>query len=276
MKKKLILTALYATSGTAILAAAVLQTLSVLLAFDTGSNYFVTGAPLPTAALIAALVGGAVGILAACLSPRKRETDPSPFPASIYTALPTALVFLLFGVFLLVSVGATDTARSLRIPAALLSIVAAAYTLVSAIPAWRKSHASAIALLGFTAPLACALANAYYYFDLSVEMNSPVKYCVQVSLLFAMLYFLGELRYLIGEPKPRLFVSGAACALAAASLCAIAFPVALFTGTIARLDYAMGGYLALGMAIGIGFRAFPVIRSFVTPTETQKEDDCTA
>ncbi len=282
MKNKLISTVLYAISGTVILTATALQTVAALLFLDKESNYFISGSVLPTVAIILAAAGGVIGILAACLSPRKGAAEVSPFPASVYSALPTAVVLVLFGVILFAPGQATEVTHGLRVPAALLSFAAAAYVILSAIPALRQKHASAIALLGFTAPLVCALANAYYYFDLSMEMNAPVKYCVQMPLLFAMLYFLGELRYLIGEPKPRLFVAGSACTLAAASLCAVAFPVAFFAGAITRFDYVMGAYLVLSICIGICFRAIPLIKAFILskdhapdPTDTQKEDDCT-
>lgn len=279
MKNKLISTVLYATGGTVILSAAALQTVAALLCFDKGSNYFITGETLPTVALILALIGGAVGILAACLSPRADAAKGSPLSASVYSMIPTVAAFLLFGVILLACGQAIETARALRVPAALLSVAAAAYVILSSLPRFCKQNKSAVTLLGFTAPLACALANAYYYFDLSVEMNSPVKYCVQVPLLFAMLYFLGELRYLIGEPKPRLFLAGACLTVASASLCAVAFPIAFFAGAITRFDYVMGAFLMLGICVGIGFRASPVLKTIVIPApraleilDTQEDD----
>lgn len=272
MKNKRISTVLYAVGGAAVLTAAVLQAVAFSACFDALANYFVKGAILPKLAIAFAIAGGLFGVIAALLSPKAEGGTLSPLPTSVYSALPLAVGFVALAIALFLSGQATERSAALRVPTALLALAAAAYAILSALPNLREKYRKPITLLGFTAPLACALANAYYYFDLSVEMNSPVKYCVQTALLFSMLYFLGELRYLIGEPKPRLFCACTLLTLAAASLCVIAFPVASFTGAITRADYVIGAYLVLGIIFRAVTCTLPLILP-APPTEPQKEDD---
>lgn len=261
------------------LLAAVLQLVAILVSFEYATNYFSVGALLPAIAAIAAVIGGIVGIVAACLMPKEGFTA-SPFPKFDFFTFPAAFLFLAFGVTLLFSNDATESARALRAPTIVACLLAAFYCTLSALPTIRKSHKSLTALVGFAAPIACALTNAYYYFDLSVEMNAPLKYCVQVPLLFAMLYFLGEIRYLIGEPKPRFFLALSACTLASAALCAFAFPAAFLQGAITRFDYVMGALLVLAICIGICAHTWSLLnlatRSNFPAVSTQdpsKEDD---
>lgn len=271
MKNKRISMAFYAAGITSALIAAVLQAVAFSVCFDALANYFAHGAVLPKVAIAFAVAGGVFGILAACLTP-KSEATANPLSGSVCFAIPLALGFLALAITLFASEKTAGKVSALRLPTAILSLMAAAYAVLSALPALREKYQRAITLLGFTAPLACALANAYYYFDLTMEMNSPVKYCLQTALLFSMLYFLGELRYLIGEPKPRLFCVCTLLTLAAASLCVIAFPVASFTGAITRLDYVIGAYLMLGIIFRAVTCALPLILP-THPTEPQKEDD---
>ena len=111
-------------------------------------------------------------------------------------------------------------------------------------------------LLGSTAVLGCALLNAYYYFDVSVEMNAPIKVLLQTALLFAMIYYTCELRFLLGRGKPRLFLVFAYATVAASSLCAISLPVALLCGIIQKPIYAMGAVTLLGISLTATLRLF--------------------
>lgn len=264
-------------AAVAILAATVLQSIAMLTVFEPKSHFFKIGAVLPTAALIAALLGSICGLVAALT---KREPTPTAFSPRLYTAIPTALITLAAAILLPIFASGTESSLALVLPTSAALVLMALYTLLSACTSVREGHAGILAFLGFSAPLACALFNAYYYFDLSIEMNSPFKYCPQLALLFSMLYFLGEIRYLIGEPKPRLFSSLSACALAACGLCAIAFPVALFAGRIERFDYVTGAVLALGICVRIvscmipqPTTPAPTEEESPTPSELPKEDD---
>ena len=280
MKRNVLTTVLYGVGAALTAAAVVVQTIAMLRCFEVGTNYFLIGATLPTVAALLAILGAGLGTVGACLGGRVQPTH-SPIAGKLYTALPCALLFFATALLMPFLASGTEAALGLRVPVLISCLLAGCYVLLCGLPSFRAAHPTAIALLGFSAPIACGLLNAYYYFDMSVEMNSPLKYCVQVALLFAMLYFLGEIRFHINEPKPRLFLACAFCTLAAASMCAIAFPVAFFAGRFERVDYLMGSLLMLGICVTILFRVLPYLpitpprhtAEASNPNETVKEDD---
>ena len=232
MNKQKISFALGLGADVLILAAAALQTAAILTAFDRGTNYFSSSSPLPLAAALCALIGGALGVCASFLAD-KQLLRSSPFGAS-FSSLPAAVGFLLCGVCVLFSAAGSP----LGLLSGIFLLLSALYSLATAFFAHDEVQKRNIAPLGAAPVLACALLNAYFYFDVTVEMNAPVKVTVQTALLFAMLYYTGELRFLLGRAMPRLYLSLAFGTLASAALCAIAFPLSFAIGLTDRLDYA--------------------------------------
>jgi hypothetical protein len=237
----------------------ILQTLAVLLQYDSGSNYFQGKAILPTIALITALLAAALGTAFAIVT----KIDASAaeiFPRS--TFLPSAILMGGFAtsaglLFLHIIKNGASKIATLTV---VFSVLAAFYALATAYPKLRE-QANAITVLGFSAPLACILFNAYYYFDTSIEMNSPIKTATQVGLLCAMLYFTTELRFLMGKPMPRVFLMLASWTCALGALSAIAIPVACITGECSRLDYVAGAILTLCIMVTAGMRVQALMHS---------------
>ena len=122
-----------------------------------------------------------------------------------------------------------------------------------------------LSLLGLTAPLACILFNAYYYFDATVEMNSPVKTATQVGLLCAMLYFVYELRFLMDAPMPRVFLMTAFWVRSLGTLSALAIPVAYLTGKCDRIDYVAGAILTFCVMLTAGLRVQTLLQTAEPP-----------
>ena len=106
-----------------------------------------------------------------------------------------------------------------------------------------RKHSSALTVLGFAPILSCILLNAYYYFDLSFEMNTPVKMTLQVSLILIMLCYTGELRFLLGRSLPQLYLILHGWAQAVGALCAVSVPIAFVFDRFHRVDYAAGALL---------------------------------
>ena len=154
--------------------------------------------------------------------------------------------------------------------ASLALICAAVYSILSGTSA-RRSPPTGLCLIGFTAVLACALVNATFYFDPTLEMNSPAKVALQTSLLFARLYYTAELRYLIDRAKPRLFIALSLLTLSVSALSAIPITVACCCGIIDRKDCLAGALLVLGIAITVLLRLMRVLytKENTTPTEAQ-------
>lgn len=238
---------------------ALLLLCALLFEYDKGTNYFAVGAILPTVAILVAILSFGSGILSALLSdPKGRKTSPiapSPLPA-----LPSAIGFVLCAVGMLMS--KTDATNILI---ALLLIFAAAYALFSS--------RGASPLLGAAPVLACALLNIYHYFDISAEMNASLKLIIQVPLLFIMIYYTCELRYLIGRPLPLLYLIFAYGAFAFSVLPILTLPVAYALGLAVRADYTACGLMLFGVSLTIFFRILHLHGDCTFP-EVSDTNDC--
>lgn len=282
MKKNILVTALYCLCACAILVALVLQCVAMTAFLSPDSHYFVRGAWLsqflsgnPWAILAAAfsIVGVLLGILAACLTPTI-PASASPFGTKLGfglgASLPSAISFAVVGLLLPFD-GIGNP--MLRIAAAFVCFASSVYCVLCAFPAFRVRHADKIALLGFCAPIACALLNVHYYFDLQMEMNAPIKTLVQAPLLLAMLYYIGELRFLIDRQKPRALIAAALCTASLSALCAPAYFLAYFIQNMNDGGYVLGAALALGISCTAILRAASLLQSLTTRTPAPSDND---
>lgn len=231
MRKQTASFALWIGAGVAILASVVLQTAAILVAFDKGGHYFATHSPLPLIASLLALLGGALGIAASVLWDKPSEAI-APFGAPI-SSLPSAVGFALGGIVVLLS-----SPSSIGTLAGILLLFSALYALTFSFGSQSEEKRKSFSALGVAPVLACALLNAHLYFDVSVEMNAPLKVTVQTALLFAMLAYTGEIRFLLGRAMPRLYLSLSLCTVAASALCALPFSLCFVLGLTDRFDYA--------------------------------------
>lgn len=221
--------------------AAILQTLAVLISYDPTANYFQRGAILPTLAVSLAIAGTVCGTLAARMTDTTTLND-SPFSESI--VIPYAAIgFLLTAIVL--PFNAPTERMTLTLVTSVFLVLAALFHIFLCIPSIRQKHATALSFLGYAAILGCILAMAYFYFDVSVEMNAPLKVAVQTGLITSMLGYVGELRYLLEKPMPRMYLTVLSWAISLGSLSAIAVPVAMIAKKLPRIDYASGALLVL-------------------------------
>lgn len=216
-------------SVTAAVLAALLQTAAAFLFQSPDSNYYTKGAILPILAVSLALLSILLGSIAAQRS--KITADPELIFSRKASVLCPAVGFLAPAITLLFF-------REKRI--ALLCIpfliLAAIYSILVNLPKQRK-HREITAIIGFSSVISCALLNTYLYFDMSVEMNAPIKTTLQAGLLCSMLLCVGELRFLVGSPQPRMFLMLCSWTLGACSLSAISIPLAFFANRFQRADY---------------------------------------
>ncbi len=221
-----------------------LMTVAVLRNPEAGTNYFVRGARLPAVAAAAAISGGLCGVAAILLLPASRLAGYSPLDAGVFSGIPAAVGFAVLGVC---SVFFADGAFRILFP--VLGFLSAVYLLWSGALSGKNGRTSGLfQLLGIAPVISCILWVAYSYFDLSVEMNAPVKVTVQIALLLAMLCFTEELRFPLGRPMPRFYLLLCVLSVSAASLTAAAFPVAFFLQKI-PLCYFAGAVVSFGAAL---------------------------
>ena len=248
--------------------AALLQALAYLQVYgDSGSNYFSSASPLPDLAVIFALLSCAFGVAAVCLW-KKAPIHPRT-PSGSLTSIPAALGFWAGAVLMLLS---NDT--KLTYAVAIFFFLAAAYQLLLAFQTIKDSFLTAF--IGFSAVIGCILLEGYYYFDATLEMNAPVKVSVLIGLLFAMIYYTNELRWLIGNPFPRANLLISACLLGIGALSAIPVPLAFLLGKFDRLasvktdrfmvaqflhpEYLAGAVVLLGVCITVGWRLCQLLK----------------
>lgn len=231
--------------------AAVLQAVAMLVSYDPNANYFFAGAPLPYIAVALTVLAALAGLLLAIIGPKPQAV--SPFSGSILPSIPAALGMLTCAALIFIFASGT-----LATVTAICLILAALYSVLCG-TAVQKKHPSILCLLGFTAVLAGALMNALYYFDPTLEMNAPIKVTVQTALLFAMLYYTAELRYLLGREKPRIYLALSLMTLATSALPIVSIPAAYFCGIITRIDCLAGAILTLGIAITVALRLYPLL-----------------
>ena len=244
--------------------AALLQELAVLISYDASANYFVANDPLPILANILTALLFAAAILCALITP-KTTLIGSPFGKQILVAIPAALGFGIGGAFLLMEY--LEAKAPLTLVAAILLVLSALHVLLS-----ETKHK--LAALGYLPPLACASLICILYFDVSLEMNAPLKVGVQCALLPLMLYFTTELRYLIGRELPRLFVALAWGSLAASSLCLLTVPVASATGIFENSNCLIAAIAVIGINATVALRQWRYLRTPEIPSpENRYEGD---
>ena len=247
--------------------AAVLQACAVLFCYEPNTNYFYSKNPLPLLAVICAILGAVSGSLAAfATDPTKLSRDPfshQSIPA------PSSFGFLAVVVLFLTSKqAATSKITAYLVP---LTAVALLYSALYAIKPLRKRK-TLFALLGFGTLLSIVLLTAYYYFDVTVEMNAPLKLSVQTGLLFALVYYTQEIRYLLGNEHPRAYLCLSACTVSVGSLSAVAAPIAYATGKLDRTDYAAGGLLVFCIVLTVLTRISTLYRAIPEETTTDMHE----
>jgi hypothetical protein len=78
---------------------------------------------------------------------------------------------------------------------------------------------------------------AQMYFDNFVQMNNPLKITMQIALLFIMIYFLGDLRFDLKKPYPRLYLAVGISATLACLATSIPHIIAYFADILSNKDY---------------------------------------
>lgn len=256
------------------LLSAILMAVAYLTQYDApDANYFRRSAALPIVASVLSALSALAGTVLAIRIPRGRpKTDALPAPLA---SLASAAGLLLCAVILLIGTvrsGATGGARIVRILTLILLLLSAAYTLVVALcDLSQERNRNTAILLGLSTVFALILLNGIHYFDASLEMNAPLKVSVMLGLLFGMVTFTGEIRYLLGTAMPRFYLVLCFWTAAAGALSAIAVPVAYFAGILDQTDYLASAVAVLGFSVCTALRASTLLRTAPAAEEEASE-----
>lgn len=236
---------------------ALLYTMTVLLAYDKGTNYLRAGFDF---SLILLTILTVLIAIASVFMGDKPSDASSPFGTNLFFALPAALGFGVGAIFMVIAFAKNQSIWFLV--ATILLLLSAAHVLLS-------ETDRAIPLLGFAPPIACALLVGILYFDTSIEMNAPLKVVAQCALLPLMLYFTAELRYLIDRAISRLYLALALVSIAASSLCVFSIPVASLAGFLNNSNCLAAALVVLGVNVTILLK----LKRFLTPIPSPDEND---
>ncbi len=260
--------------------AAVLHTVAYLKSYGTdGTNYFAPSAVAPKLSVIFAILSCLLAFSATLI--RKNSAITVRAPKGSLTSLPAAIGFLAGGTLTFLS-STTTLSRG----AAIFCFLAAVYHVLLAIELPNDSFV--LALLGFSAVIACILLNSQFYFDTTLEMNAPLKINVLMGLLVAMLYYVQEMRALLKIPMPRLSAFISASTVAISGLSAISIPLAYLLGTFDRTgslrqltvmadrfvhpEYLAGAAVLLGVFITSAWRLCDALAAARRAVRPDKED----
>ncbi len=233
-----------------------LSIVAVLTEYEAGTNYFIPGNVIAPLAIAFGFLSVVCGIVAACLT-KKEHLSKDLFPTNFHFPL-TAIGFFCVAVLMLVSSALfaellpASIARRMPIGSesllGLISVptlaIAGIYCILTGIAAFRAKQ-SLIVILGFFTVISAILLNAYYYFDFTVEMNAPVKVVLQMGLLMLMLCYTGELRYLLGIGKPKMYLILSVLGIVGSTYASAPILIAYWTGKLQRLDYVASAGLLL-------------------------------
>ena len=239
------------------LIAAVLQTAASVLDFDEGSNYFIPGTSLSTFAFVFALLSFGLGLLVVLTGKNNKPILAYPskfrklhlFPAIGFPMAFCGLLANLIPKCLKLWDRHTDGIAflsELLAGKAILSFLCPPFLLCAIFYCvnWafsKKSDSTSVAIAGLGTIIGSALLCAHVYFDMSIEMNAPVKMIVQCGLLSAMILFTTELRLPLGKPLPKLTLALSNLVISTASLGATSIPAAFLTGNLYndRVDHLL-------------------------------------
>lgn len=230
--------------------AALLSAGAIVTDYDEAKNFFVKFAPIHILSLVTAGCSLIAGIAAAlCIS--TDTISDSPFRAN---QLPV-LTGIGFGLIIPTAIRYPCNPSSLVTVLVIITALASAiYSVLVGQPDYLNQKKNATAAFGLGTVLTCLLLNIHFYFDISVEMNAPLKLFIQTGLLLAMLYYTAELRFLLNIPKPRLFLALGCATVSVSSLAVFSIPLSTVTGRLPRYDYLPAAILILTVAITVIFR----------------------
>ena len=225
-----------------IFAVILLETVALFNSYDYSSNYF--NSSLLVSIMRALIAVSVVAFFSSFLFIPKNELNGiSPITiAALIPSCAAGIVFAAAGVLFLLGgakvkaitslfPGLDNTYPGVLIAGGLLLLTSSAYfffNFISEKNGIKPTHT----VLGFVAPIAIALSIIAGHFDISVSMNSDAKTMFQIAAVFFMLWFLTELRTLVGKPAPRAYFALGLTSSLLSTSASVPFLIAFCAGII--------------------------------------------
>jgi len=129
----------------------------------------------------------------------------------------------------------TQTVSKIPLISAIFFLLSTFYFVGKAFDTFKKTDTTV--LFGFFIIFTSIALLAETYFDKFVQMNSPLKVTIQISLLFIMLYYLSEFRFDLKKPYPRLYFVVALSAFIICMATSIPHIIAYSSNILDNTDY---------------------------------------
>lgn len=145
-------------------------------------------------------------LLQAALLPVTRSLGELPRAkggTSLVSALAALSLLALAASMVVVGVRGEGVSRVFPFLIALFSLVSTVGFALRAV--YRGKYPSVEILTRLALPLACVLFALYLYFETSIPRNASWKLLLSLCFLFLALWLTADIRYEVGNPKPRLY-----------------------------------------------------------------------
>lgn len=161
--------------------------------------------------------------------------------------------------------GYTETQTVLQLIAAALFLISIGYFLLSV--KGDRSQSSVQALFGIALILSLIMMLATVYFDMKVAMNSPIKVMLQLLLLALMLFFVSDIRVLLGRTLARVYLFTALLAVFFGFSSSLPEMLAFLFGKIDNVNYFMYNFVTFA------YTSYAMARLFSYVTQAPAADE---
>lgn len=145
-------------------------------------------------------------VLQAALLPVARSLGELPRAkggTSLVSALAALALLALAASMVVVGVRGTGVSRVFPLLIALFSLVSTVGFALRAV--YRGKYPSVEILTRLALPIACVFFALFLYFEKSIPRNASWKLLLSLCFLFLALWLIADIRYEVGNPKPRLY-----------------------------------------------------------------------
>ncbi|MHB1154752.1 MAG: hypothetical protein ACYCWE_19155 [Eubacteriales bacterium] len=270
----------FITTAVLAVAATLIQTILFYSDYDEKLNLYNTGVTLPGILYIAVFIAALFCAAAYFITKDNAQTQilPPPDRFVVFAAILSGfqlLASVLFNLYYYMT-GMYTGMTSLRTAVLITAIPAAVYFIITAMS--RNPKKTVLILCGFFTIIWAALYLMCIYFDMSSPLNSPIRVLNQLSLITIMLYFIFEIRYLLGKPRPRFYLPASLLAMLFISLSSVSDLLLTFAGfrtstndTVFRIaEVAILLYITARLRSVVMNNKISPAEQQTTPAETQQ------
>ena len=280
MKKSNVKPLFYLTIASA-LAAAALRTVSILTAFEADIGYYSRSAVIPHIQKTLIICSVIAIIVLSCILRKKALPTWSPAPNHFSTfasflcgtlQISSAVLLLLFQ-------------RGTIAPITALIILgfffATGYFFYDALcPPEKKSALCAIPAMAAIIGLVAVIIKVHL--DHTVPLNSPNKVLIFITFATIPLFLVQELRFIAGNPQPRLYVATASISRLLCAALSVPGIIGHYTNVLSGGDFLIYYTLTFGYGVYIFVRLFKYVKlcsateaisEIITENENENSDE---